>query len=67
LKVWSVQACAGTGAPGEVLRDEMGRLVVACGSGALALLEIQPAGSKRMTAAAFLSGKPLTPGTRFDT
>jgi methionyl-tRNA formyltransferase len=67
LKVWSAQACAGTGAPGEVLRDEMGRLVVACGSGALALLEIQPAGSKRMTAAAFLSGKPLTPGTRFDT
>jgi methionyl-tRNA formyltransferase len=38
--------------------------VVACGSGALALQEIQPAGSKRMPAAAFLAGRPLAAGTR---
>ena len=67
VKVWSAQARPGTGAPGEVLRAEADHLVVACGSGALALLEVQPAGSKRMTAVAFLTGRPLSPGTRFGT
>jgi len=52
-------------APGEVLRAGADRLLVACGSGVLALQEVQPAGSKRMTAAAFLAGRPLSPGTRF--
>jgi methionyl-tRNA formyltransferase len=50
---------------GTVLLAEADRLLVACGSGALALLEIQPAGGKRMTAAAFLAGRPLPAGTRF--
>jgi methionyl-tRNA formyltransferase len=65
LKIWSAQAITGSGGPGDVLRAETDQLVVACGSGALALQEIQPAGSKRMTAAAFLAGRPLSPGTRF--
>jgi methionyl-tRNA formyltransferase len=65
LKIWSAQAITGSGVPGDVLRAETDQLVVACGSGALALQEIQPAGSKRMTAAAFLAGRPLSPGTRF--
>ena len=65
LKVWSAQAVAGAGGPGEVLYAEADRLVVACGSGALALQEVQFAGSKRMAAAAFLAGRPLPRGTRF--
>jgi methionyl-tRNA formyltransferase len=65
LKIWSAQAVPGSGAPGDVLHAETDRLVVACGTGALALQEIQPAGSKRMTAAAFLAGRPLPPATRF--
>jgi methionyl-tRNA formyltransferase len=64
LKIWAAQAGAGTGLPGEVLRAEADRLLVACGSGALAVQELQPAGSKRMAAAAFLAGRPLAPGTR---
>ena len=64
LKIWAARAVTGTGEPGEVLRAE-GPLVVGCGSGALALEEIQPAGSKRMSAAAFLAGRTLPPGTRF--
>jgi len=52
-------------APGEVLHAEADRLVVACGSGGLALQEIQPAGSKRMAGAAFLAGRPLSRGARF--
>ena len=75
LKIWSAQAIADGGAlkdadllraePGEMLHAEADRLLVACGGGTLALQEIQPAGGKRMTAAAFLAGRPLSGGTRF--
>jgi methionyl-tRNA formyltransferase len=65
LKIWAAQAVPESGQPGEVLRAESDRLVVACGSGALALQELQAAGSKRMGAAAFLAGRPLAAGTRF--
>ena len=64
LKIWSVLASADRGAAGEVLRADADQLLIACGSGALALLEIQPAGSKRMAAAAFLAGRPLAAGAR---
>ena len=65
LKIWVAQAVAGAGTPGVLLRAEADQLVVACGSGALALQEVQPAGSKRMGATAFLAGRPLAPGARF--
>ncbi len=64
LKVWAARAVAGAGHPGEVLHADAGQLVVACGQGALALLEVQPAGSKRMAATAWLAGRPLAAGTR---
>ena len=52
------------GAPGEVL--EAGpRLVVAAGSGAVEILEIQRPGKRRMDAAALLNGYALAPGERF--
>ena len=65
LKIWSAKVVAGSGAAGEVLHAEAVPLVVACGSGALALEELQPAGSKRMSAAAYLAGRPLPPGSFF--
>jgi len=74
LKIWSAQAgsdplraeaCEKAYVPGEVLCAEADQLVVACGNGALALQVVQPAGSKRMSAAAFLAGRPLPPGIRF--
>ncbi len=69
LKIWSAQVVADPanpdgGAPGVVVRAEANQLIIACGKGTLALLEIQPAGSKRMTTAAFLAGRPLSPGAR---
>ncbi|MHB1076210.1 methionyl-tRNA formyltransferase [Thiobacillus sp.] len=64
LKVWAAATAPGAGDPGTVLRSDAEGLVVACGGGALALREIQPAGSKRMSAAAFLAGRPLPPGAR---
>jgi methionyl-tRNA formyltransferase len=51
-------------APGEVLPADAGQLMIACGNGLLRLEELQPAGSKRMSAAQFLSGRPLPPGFR---
>ena len=65
LKIWSAQAVAGAGQPGTVLRAEADQLVIACGEDALTLLEVQPAGSKRMTVAAFLAGRTLSPGSLF--
>jgi len=46
-------------APGRISR-EGGRLVVGCGTGALALNVVQPGGAKRMSAADYLRGR--TPG-----
>jgi len=64
LKIWSARAVSGGGSPGQVLRADADQVVVACGSGALALLQIQPAGSKRMTSTAFLAGRSLPQGSR---
>ncbi len=64
LKVWAGATAPGAGDPGTVLRSDAEGLVVACGGGALALREIQPAGGKRMSADAFLAGRPVPPGAR---
>lgn len=65
LKIWSAQAVPGAGEAGEILRADGDQLVVACGEGALALRELQPAGSKRMPVAAYLASRTLAPGTHF--
>jgi methionyl-tRNA formyltransferase len=50
----------GLGVPGDVVRVERDGPVVACGSGAVVLEEVQPAGKARMTGAAFANGyRPL--------
>ncbi len=63
LKIWQAEAVPGNGRPGEVLEAAAGRLVVACGKGALRLGELQKAGSRRMDAVAFLAGGKIPPGT----
>ena len=62
LKVYAARLSEGSGAPGQVL-ESRGRLVVACGQGAVELLELQAQGKKRMAAADYLRGHPLAPGT----
>ena len=62
LKVYAARLAEGSGAPGQVL-ESRGRLVVACGQGAVELLELQAQGKKRMAAADYLRGHPLAPGT----
>jgi len=65
IKIWTARPAAGAGAPGVMLPAGPGELVVACGSGALRVLELQRAGARRTTAAAFLAGSALPPGARF--
>ncbi len=50
----------GNGPPGRVLDD---KLTIACGSGAVRLVELQRAGKQPMTADEFLRGTPVAPAT----
>ena len=52
----------GRGQPGEVIEAAGDRLVVAAGTGAVALLVIQLPGKKPFTAAEFLRGHRIQPG-----
>lgn len=66
MKIWVAEAVAGNGAAGTVLSADASGIVIACGAGALRITELQPAGSKRMTAAAFLAGRELAVGKVFE-
>ena len=50
--------------PGEILQANRDTLVVACGSQALKLLEVQVAGKRRLAVPEFLKARPLQPGQR---
>lgn len=66
IKLWQAAVEAvHTGAPGEVLAADEHGIVVACGTQALRLLELQSAGGKRLSAAAFLAGHTLDRGSFF--
>jgi len=60
IRVLRTALAEGQGRPGEVIDGE---LAVACGIGAVRLLELQRAGRKSMSAAEFQRGFPLFPGT----
>jgi methionyl-tRNA formyltransferase len=61
VKVLRTTRGEGVGAPGTLLDD---RFTVACGEGAVRVLQLQRAGRQAMTADEFLRGTPLAPGTR---
>ncbi len=60
VKVLRTTKGAGEGPPGRVLDD---KLTIACGTGALRLLELQRAGGKPMSADEFLHGTPVVPAS----
>jgi methionyl-tRNA formyltransferase len=62
LKILRCEMANGSGEPGALLDD---RLTVACGDGAIRLIEVQRAGKAPMKAADFLRGTPLKPPLRF--
>ena len=66
LKIYRARPVEGKGDPGTVLRSSAKEgLFVACGEGALEVLEMQAPGGKRMNARAYLAGKKIEPGTKF--
>jgi len=65
LKIWRCAVTAGLGNPGEILHVGPRDLCVACGEGALVVTELQRSGGKRLPAAEFLRGFPLSAGERF--
>jgi methionyl-tRNA formyltransferase len=60
VKILRTTKGEGSGPPGRVLDD---RLTVACGSGAVRLVELQRAGKQPMGADEFLRGTPVAPTT----
>jgi len=68
VRIWRARVASGLqGDPGHVLDASQDGILVACGTGAVRLLELQRASSKKMTAADFLRGCPLSRGMRFGT
>ena len=59
VKLWNAELAPGQGAPGQVLAADAQGIVVACGEGALRLLELQKPGGKRLPAQEFLKSFPL--------
>jgi len=59
LKVLRTTVAAGSAPPGTVIDDA---LTVACGEGAVRILELQRAGRQAMKAADYLRGQPLSRG-----
>jgi methionyl-tRNA formyltransferase len=67
IKLWAAEATSGSSAtPGAIVRADSQGLLVACGRGGLLVRELQRAGGKRLSAAAFLAGHPVTIGAAFD-
>ena len=64
LKIWRAEVVEGRGGAGDVLAAGKTELVVACGAGALRLLEVQREGGRRMSTGDFLAGHPLDPGSK---
>lgn len=62
LKVVTSEPAEGSGRPGEVISLENGRITVACGEGAIALLTVLPEGKKKMSSADFINGRKLSVG-----
>jgi methionyl-tRNA formyltransferase len=64
VKVLKAAFASGAGEAGTILSSAAHGLLVACGRGALQLIEVQPEGKKPMSAAAFLNGAHLKPGDK---
>lgn len=64
LKLFGATMTAGHGRPGEILGREDDALIVACGTGAVAVSELQLAGRRRMSARALLAGLSLPVGSQ---
>jgi len=65
LKIWKLEVLEKSGRAGEILSADKDGIVVACGQGAVRILELQLEGGKRLTTGQFLAGHPLKVGQIF--
>ena len=68
VKIWRAHPATATmraEAPGTVVAVDERAITVACGDGALAVEELQPAGGRRLSAAVFAAGRGIEVGGRF--
>jgi methionyl-tRNA formyltransferase len=67
VKLYGARLLSGLGAgqPGEILSVDGDGLVVACGEGAVRVLQVQPAGKKRMAPQEWVRGRGVSIGQRF--
>jgi methionyl-tRNA formyltransferase len=66
LKIWEALPVHRAGNPGEVLEAGTGCLVIACAEGSIDVRTVQRPGGKRVSAADFLRGAAVAPGTIFE-
>lgn len=62
LKLWKVRAVDGSGKAGSVIGIDKDSFTIACGEGAIEVLEVQLEGKKRMSSGDFLKGSSLNIG-----
>lgn len=71
MKLWQARINEETSTPaaepGTILKTVEDAIIVQCGTGTLALTEIQPSGKRRMLVSDYLRGVKPEPGTRFTT
>lgn len=63
-KIEDVMGTVSQGAPGTILTADRDSVLIACGEGALRVLELQLEGKKRMSTHDFLLGVKMEPGER---
>ena len=66
LNILRAENCEGNGEVGAVICADKRGITVACGSGAIVVKELQPAGGKKMSAADFVNGRKIKAGDKLD-
>ncbi len=66
IKIIKVKVLEGSGMPSRVEKAIKGELIVGTGKGLISVIELQPEGSRLMSATAFLQGRRVAEGSFFD-
>ena len=66
VKLFEVRAVENGGAPAGTIVEAEDSLTVACGTGALEVRMVQPAGKKSLSVAEWVRGRGVAPGQRFE-
>jgi len=66
IKIIKVKVLEGSGMPRRIEKARKGELIVGTGKGLISIIDLQPEGSRSMSATAFLQGRRLEEGSFFD-